>query len=79
MNPTNGSWWIVQILSIDAGKRTSENPTNGSGWIVQIFSTRSQGSNSKSHARNLVDSSDLVQVVRKLQKREQSAISCGMR
>src|SRR5215210_5438062 len=37
-NPTNGSWWIVQILSTNP-HRTDFNPTNGSWWIFQILST----------------------------------------
>ena len=32
LNPTNGSWWMVQILSTWEDLRNLENPTNGSWW-----------------------------------------------
>lgn len=36
-NPTNGSWWIVQIHSAKArSDLLFINPTNGSWWILQI-------------------------------------------
>jgi hypothetical protein len=38
LNPTNGSWWFVQILSKNAQLAEFPNPTNGSWWIVQILS-----------------------------------------
>jgi len=35
-NPTNGSWWIVQIQPKEEASKERLNPTNGSWWIVQI-------------------------------------------
>jgi len=35
-NPTNGSWWIVQILSTYKRLWNRLNPTNGSWWFVQV-------------------------------------------
>ena len=40
LNPTNGSWWIVQILSTKEDLRNLRKSTNGSWWIVQIQPTR---------------------------------------
>jgi len=56
-NPTNGSWWMVQILYKQSHQRElvdgsdpfykasanpQNNPTNGSWWMVRILSTRHQ-------------------------------------
>ena len=42
LNPTNGSWWMVQIQPTKKRLRlVSDNPTNGSWWIVQIQPTDS--------------------------------------
>jgi hypothetical protein len=35
-NPTNGSWWMVQILPTRKPAPKPTNPTNGSWWMVQI-------------------------------------------
>jgi len=34
LNPTNGSWWIVQAQPTK--EAFFPNPTNGSWWIVQV-------------------------------------------
>jgi hypothetical protein len=39
-NTTNGSWWIVQVLSTEQRPLRLRNPTNGSWWMVQILSTK---------------------------------------
>ena len=36
LNPTNGSWWIVQIPPTKRNAMKNENPPNGSWGIVQI-------------------------------------------
>ncbi len=47
-NPTDGSPWIIQILST---RETDfpPNPTHGSGWLVQILFTWKTGFSSESH------------------------------
>ena len=40
-NPTDGSPWIIQILSTASAAKRGGNPTDGSPWIVQILSTAS--------------------------------------
>jgi hypothetical protein len=35
-NPTDGSRWIVKILSKQTPKHPHSNPTNGSWWILQV-------------------------------------------
>src|SRR6266516_7090564 len=39
-NSTDGSRWILRILSTRKHGKKAPNPTNGSWWIVQILSTK---------------------------------------
>jgi len=47
-NPTNGSWWFIQILSIQK-LNSQTNPTNGSWWIVQIGVATNSSSSDLNH------------------------------
>src|SRR5215217_3166937 len=38
-NPTNGSWWFLQIPPTTHPTLEYSNPTNGSWWFLQILST----------------------------------------
>jgi hypothetical protein len=58
-NPTNGSWWIVQIQPTTDNALETENPTNGSWWIVQIQPTTDKALETENpHPREWVDCSD---------------------
>jgi hypothetical protein len=38
LNPTNGSWWMLQIISKPQDSPIPFlNPTNGSWWMLQIL------------------------------------------
>jgi len=55
---TNGSWWMLQILSTKTSCNFL-NPTNHSWWIVQILSTNGIVLRFlESHQPQLVDISD---------------------